>query len=221
MVAGTTRAALSAIDLRVSWSSELADHVESLFTPKVDFRRDVLPHDLEAALRDVEPGHEASRPLATGAPVPDFEPAHMYRFATDRFEPTSRHPVRPNPRIGHFYPKGLVAGGGPGMQARHDRTPTNHFDKRAFRRTDESDSAAFCATPRMAPNMDDGAALGIRKRREFDRLDPAGGCFLLFNRFFRLQTLGIRGLPRVTGDACYGRLAEANPVFAAWAYKKG
>jgi hypothetical protein len=221
MIAGTTRAALAAIDFWLSWSSDLADHADILFALKVDFRRDVLPPDLEAALQDAEPGHEAFFALAAGAPVPDLDPGDIYRFATDRFEPMSRRPVRPKSHIGRFYPERLIAGGGPGMQARHGRNPTDFFDKRAFRRTDESDDAAFYAAPLMAPRIDGRAALVVQELHEVERLGAAGNYFLLPNRIFWLPTLGIRGLPRATADACYGRLAEADPVFAAWADKKG
>lgn len=66
----------------------------------------------------------------------------------------------------------LIAGNGPGMQARWRSLATDFFADNAFARSDEKDDAVFYTRPRFVNHLD-GAALR-QVRRHHARLIPAG-----------------------------------------------
>jgi SAM-dependent methyltransferase len=54
---------------------------------------------------------------------------------------------------------------------------------------------------------------------EFERMGLVTEYFLQSERFEKIHTYSIRGLPRPEGDKYYGKMLVSDPVYGVWAYK--
>jgi SAM-dependent methyltransferase len=120
---------LTRLRLDLRWDSAAARHLDSSVVSRLDLRRDILPPALEALIVDQPVGHRTSHTFTPGALV---EPARdadrpMLRAAQFNRGFTGRAPIQP--RVGRFYPKGILTGV-PGIVSA-ERTPFRVLDSDA------------------------------------------------------------------------------------------
>jgi hypothetical protein len=101
---------LTRLRLDLGWHSAAASHLDSTLVSRLDLRRDILPPALAALIVDQPVGHRTARTFTPGELV---EPARdgdrpMLRAAQFNRGLTGRAPIQP--RVGRFYPKGILTG---------------------------------------------------------------------------------------------------------------
>lgn len=100
---------MAGTEFRLEWQSGDARHRDRLFCPRLDFWRDVLPGTLGAGLETAPVGATASEAFGAGELVPPFREADVRQIRDADFQ---RHSggIPVEPRVGRFYPRGLIAG---------------------------------------------------------------------------------------------------------------
>jgi hypothetical protein len=103
------RAQVASVDFSLIWRSEQAAHVDRLFVPGIDFRRDTLPGRMGETLYPLQPGERCSETFPAGELVEPRKSSDVREIATGGF---NRNYNRLNliPQQGRFYPKAVLAG---------------------------------------------------------------------------------------------------------------
>ena len=99
----------ASVDFSLIWRSEQAAHVDRLFVPGIDFRRDILPGRMGETLRPLQPGERCSETFTAGQLVEPCKSSDVRAIPPDGF---NRDFNRLNliPRQGRFYPRVVLAG---------------------------------------------------------------------------------------------------------------
>jgi len=98
------------LQFQLSWHSHQAQHVDCYFGEKVNLWRDFLPHELYESLLGKTVGERVSSVLAHEDTVPPVRPQDIFSFHRSQFD---IHFIRGQiiePRLGRFYPKGMLPG---------------------------------------------------------------------------------------------------------------
>jgi SAM-dependent methyltransferase len=100
------------LDLTLRWQSAIAHHEDRLHIARFNIWRDLdlLPPALQGEVLGRGVGHRGSHQLAPGALVPEWREARLVRAATAEFNTRFLGCRRVEPRLGRFYPKGILAG---------------------------------------------------------------------------------------------------------------
>ena len=117
---------LACIRFDLGWDSAAAHHVDSTVATRLDLWRDILPPALEPVIIGQPVGHQAAYRFEPGELIDRAGLADRPRLRASQFNRgfTGRAPVQP--RVGRFYPKGILTGV-PGVFSA-DRTPFRVLD---------------------------------------------------------------------------------------------
>jgi len=94
----------------LKWKSNEAVHTDGFQANRVNIWRDRLPPALLAALMGKEAGEQLQTALADGEVVAAFTPRNLFDIKNTRFGHRFGADRMPEPRLGRFYPKGLLQG---------------------------------------------------------------------------------------------------------------
>jgi SAM-dependent methyltransferase len=103
------RAQHASVDFSLIWRSKLADHVDRLFVPVIDFQRDVFPGKMGEKLRHLQPGELCGEAFPAGELVEPRKSPDVREIPLERFN-RGYNRLDLIPRQGRFYPKAVLAG---------------------------------------------------------------------------------------------------------------
>ena len=102
----------SVIDLifNLKWKSNSAVHTDSFLANRVNMWRDLLPPALLNTLMNKEAGDQVQVPLEDGEAVKAFTKQNLFDIHCTQFDRKYYKDMVTEPRLGLFYPKGLLKG---------------------------------------------------------------------------------------------------------------
>jgi FKBP-type peptidyl-prolyl cis-trans isomerase 2/SAM-dependent methyltransferase len=102
----------SLIDLifHLKWKSGSAIHTDVYQDSRVNVRRDFLPQVIPDALMGKEAGERLEVPIANGDLVGPFSEQAIFSVHGSQFDRRFRQQAITEPRLGRFYPKGMLKG---------------------------------------------------------------------------------------------------------------
>jgi SAM-dependent methyltransferase/FKBP-type peptidyl-prolyl cis-trans isomerase 2 len=102
----------SIVDLifHLTWRSKNATHTDGYQATKVNIWRDILPPRLLDALLDKELGDRLQLPIKNGEGVAGFESKNLLKIKNSQFDRRFKPDEIVKPRLGRFYPKGMLTG---------------------------------------------------------------------------------------------------------------
>lgn len=98
------------IEVAVRWGSNGVVHRDRHYFDKVDFWRDFFPGRLGEGLAEAELGDTVTQSFPAGELVEPFAAALIYRTKPSQWKSQFSNGVRVEPRVGRFYPRGLLEG---------------------------------------------------------------------------------------------------------------
>jgi SAM-dependent methyltransferase/FKBP-type peptidyl-prolyl cis-trans isomerase 2 len=100
----------SKVDLlfQLKWSSGRIRHTDCYQASRVNIWRDILPAELLERMMGLQTGDSVSVTFAGGKPVPAFNAAGLLKIKRSQFTPEAVMSHSTDPRVGRFYPKGLL-----------------------------------------------------------------------------------------------------------------
>ena len=101
---------MAALRLDLHWASAVARHTDSLHAGRVNLWRDLLPPELEAEVVGRPVGHQASHSFGPGGLIPAPSPGLNLRLRPSQFNRRFTGRSRIEPRVGRFYPRGILEG---------------------------------------------------------------------------------------------------------------
>jgi SAM-dependent methyltransferase len=101
---------MAALQLTVCWQSDEARHTDCLVARELDLGRDQLPPDLAGEVIDRPVGHSAWRHSARGELLSPYREDDCLGLRPEQFNRRPRPRVYIEPRIGRFFPRGVIAG---------------------------------------------------------------------------------------------------------------
>jgi SAM-dependent methyltransferase len=120
-----------ALDLTLRWQSPIAHHEDRLHLARFNVWRDLdlLPAALQDEVLGHRAGHRGGHRFAPGALLPEWREERLVRAAGAAFNTRFLGCRRVEPRLGRFYPKGILAG--LDGTFRQDATPIRLVDRDA------------------------------------------------------------------------------------------
>jgi FKBP-type peptidyl-prolyl cis-trans isomerase 2 len=102
----------SIVDLifHLKWKSSAACHTDAFQASRVNIWRDLLPPALLDAMVGKEAGERLEIPVKGGDIVAFFNDQNLFQIKRNQFDRRFRQGVITEPRLGRFYPKGLLRG---------------------------------------------------------------------------------------------------------------
>ncbi|GAB4330007.1 MAG: hypothetical protein Kow0099_00270 [Candidatus Abyssubacteria bacterium] len=100
---------VASMEFKIAWESENAAHFENYFARKVNFWRDILPPQVTESLSELSSGEQGRLSIPLDAVKP-YNQDNVLKLGRDRFERRLINGRTVEPRIGRFYPKGLLKG---------------------------------------------------------------------------------------------------------------
>jgi len=102
----------SVVDLifHLKWHSDAAVHTDGYQASRVNIWRDYLPSVLLDGLMNREAGERLLVPLKDGEAVAAFSDRNLFDIESARFDRRFRKGEITEPRLGRFYPKGMLKG---------------------------------------------------------------------------------------------------------------
>ncbi len=104
----TSKDKLATIEFQLNWNSENARHSDRFTAERVNFWRDVFPPELSEKLINKWSGESADMSFLPGVVVPGFSPSKTRTIKGGQFDSKFRPDENLIPRVGRFYPKGLL-----------------------------------------------------------------------------------------------------------------
>jgi len=101
---------MAALRLDLSWASVIARHTDSLHAGRINLWRDLFPPVLEAEVIGRPVGHRASHDFAPGELIPAARSELTPRLRSTQFNRRFSGRSRIEPRVGRFYPRGILEG---------------------------------------------------------------------------------------------------------------
>jgi SAM-dependent methyltransferase/FKBP-type peptidyl-prolyl cis-trans isomerase 2 len=96
----------------MKWKSSVASHTEGYQASRVNMWRDLLPPVLVDALMDKEAGERVQVHSNNGDIVEAFAEKNLFNVKNSQFDRRFRQGLVTEPRMGRFYPRGLLRGVG-------------------------------------------------------------------------------------------------------------
>lgn len=100
---------MAGIEFCLQWESDEARHADRVYIPRFDFWRDIVPGRLGSGLASVPVGGIERESFGAGELVPPYDPAEVRTVRDRDFHRRFGH-LTVEPRIGRFYPRGMIAG---------------------------------------------------------------------------------------------------------------
>jgi SAM-dependent methyltransferase len=102
----------SVVDLifHLKWKSSFAMHTDGYQASRVNIWRDLLPPVMMDVLMNKETGERLQVPLKDGEAVTAFTARNLFNVAGSQFDRKFRQGIITEPRLGRFYPKGMLRG---------------------------------------------------------------------------------------------------------------
>lgn len=102
----------SIVDLifHLRWKSSAATHTDGYQASRVNIWRDLLPPVLVEALLNKETGERLQVPFKNGNIVATFTDQNLFNVKNTQFDRLFRQGAVTEPRLGRFYPRGLLKG---------------------------------------------------------------------------------------------------------------
>jgi SAM-dependent methyltransferase/FKBP-type peptidyl-prolyl cis-trans isomerase 2 len=102
----------SVVDLffQLKWNSPKAIHTDCFQANNVNMWRDILPPALLEGLKGRSSGESLDLIFASGKAVPGFENRDLVQIKTKQFDTRQFGSLLTEPRVGRFYPKGVLKG---------------------------------------------------------------------------------------------------------------
>ena len=102
----------SKIDLifHLKWKSAIARHTDGYQASSVNIWRDLLPPTLLEKVMGKEAGEKVEMELKHEAGLPKFDARELFDIKNSRFDRRHREGVLTEPRLGRFYPRGMLKG---------------------------------------------------------------------------------------------------------------
>jgi SAM-dependent methyltransferase len=92
------------------WQSAFACHCDCWVATKLDLWHDLFPPELEQAIMDKPAGHQALHRYAPGELIPGYDEAQLLSLRQAQFNRRFMRPGLVQPRVGRFFPKGILIG---------------------------------------------------------------------------------------------------------------
>ncbi|UCD78849.1 MAG: methyltransferase domain-containing protein [Desulfobacterales bacterium] len=94
----------------LKWKSDAAVHTDGYQASRINIWRDYFPPVLLDALMNKEAGERLMVPLKKGEAVDAFTDRNLFDIKSSQFDRRFRKGALTEPRMGRFYPKGMVRG---------------------------------------------------------------------------------------------------------------
>ncbi len=94
----------------LKWKSSVANHTDGYQASRVNIWRDLLPPVLLDAMKDKEVGERLQVQFKKGDIVAAFTDQNLFSVKRNQFDRRFRQGVVTEPRVGRFYPRGLLKG---------------------------------------------------------------------------------------------------------------
>jgi SAM-dependent methyltransferase len=101
---------LATLELELTWKSDAATHTEVYRAEHVNFWRDLVPTVVKNALVGRQPRDRRRCLFSPGEMMPSYTTQQVFDIPTRQFERRKLNGRRIEPRMGRFYPKGLLKG---------------------------------------------------------------------------------------------------------------
>lgn len=101
---------LANICFKIKWESAQASHTENYQAYNINFWRDCLPEPLYSALEGKSIEDSVVVEFGPGSIVPEYDPRKTFEIKAAQFDRQSISNAGVEPRMGRFYPKGLLKG---------------------------------------------------------------------------------------------------------------
>ena len=98
------------VEFALRWQSADAGHTDRLYFDKINFWRDFFPGRLGESLAGIAVGGSAVASFAAGELVPEWSASAIHRVRQDQIRLKLRTGMEITPRVGRFYPRGMVQG---------------------------------------------------------------------------------------------------------------
>ena len=102
--------AVAAIDFEMKWKSADATHTEGYDARNVNFWKDCLPEPLWVELENKTEGDRVIVDFDPGSIVPEYDERKIFEIKDAQFDRRFSPHENIEPRIGRFYPKGILKG---------------------------------------------------------------------------------------------------------------
>jgi SAM-dependent methyltransferase len=99
-----------ALDLELTWKSDVATHTEAYRAEHVNFWRDIFPKVVTRQLIGSQPKDRLQFLFSPGEMMPSYAANQVFNIPTKQFERPRLNGHRLEPRTGRFYPRGLLKG---------------------------------------------------------------------------------------------------------------
>jgi SAM-dependent methyltransferase len=96
--------------LHLKWKSGAAVHTDGYQASRVNLWRDLLPPVLLDVLMNKEAGERLQVPLEDGEAVATLSPRNLFDIQSSQFDRRFNQGTVTGPRLGRFYPKGMLKG---------------------------------------------------------------------------------------------------------------
>jgi SAM-dependent methyltransferase len=101
---------LATLECRLTWTSEIVKHTEIYLAEQVNFWRDVLPEEVYQALMRSSAGDQFHFSFTQGKVTRSRDSKQILTLDNRQFERRRINGHQIEPRLGRFYPKGLLKG---------------------------------------------------------------------------------------------------------------
>ena len=101
---------LATLKFSLHWQDEDTRYVDRFLARRVNAWRDIFPPGLAESLRGLAQGQETFCSFRPGQLVPDHDPDRVIRLPRRAFVGRLRNGERVHPRLGRFYPQGMLEG---------------------------------------------------------------------------------------------------------------
>lgn len=106
----TSPGAIARVRFELSWESAVARHTDCLVATQLNLWRDLFPPELEVQVMGKPVGHTASHAFTPGELLPAWDEGALNRVRTTQFNRRYTRRGLLHPRVGRFYPKGILEG---------------------------------------------------------------------------------------------------------------
>jgi FKBP-type peptidyl-prolyl cis-trans isomerase 2 len=101
---------LGALELDLTWESDVATHTEVYRAEHVNFWRDLFPKVVTNELMGSEPEDRLQFLFSPGEMIPSYATKQVFDIPTNQFDRRKLNGHRIEPRTGRYYPRGLLKG---------------------------------------------------------------------------------------------------------------
>ena len=101
---------LGSLEFELNWKCDVATHTEVFRAENVNFWRDLFPKVVTNELMGGQPKDRRGFVFSSGEMMPSYDTKQVFDIPTIQFERRKLNGHRIEPRMGRFYPKGLLKG---------------------------------------------------------------------------------------------------------------